>query len=404
MVQALTGGKIEETPMLPPVKDGATMALGMTDNQVEGAAAVRFPLNEQRRFEVVWANLFEGKVSRAVVDDAVALRTGGNYEPRGIGLAASAKWRLLSITAGGIFFAPVSASDAPLYFLDHRGRAERSNYPGFPQKTLDGSSLFAAADAVRVDGKTVPVANVHPDAERREGALTADAVGLVRARPQGASFVFDSLALAPSSTSPFGVTADTSFAYIGDAPLFVVRSFSEALGVTSVDLFPFRADGPVVGARSSAPTQADAAAKPRACTAADRTKTARVVVPWEPGTRRGIVVEAPDGTRFSALASNAMVLYGTPESPCIAAIDGVPVREEDGAPAGDEADRVLVYPGDMEHGWFFRAGVDGNTIETRPMRCRVDPNVSLPPALERVIESGARVPTRAPIRRRPNKP
>ena len=404
MVQALTGGKVEETVMLPPVKDGSTMALGVTDNQVEGAAAVRFALSEQRRFEVVWANLFEGKVSRATVDDATALRTGGSYEQRGVGLSATARWRLLSITAGGIFFAPVSLGEAPLYFLDHRGRSERSVYPAFPRATLDGANLLAAPDAVRVDGKSVPVANVHPDAERREGALTADTVGLVRARPQGNGFVFDSLALAPSSTSPFGVTADTSFAYIGDAPVFVVRSFSEALGATSVDLFPFRADGLVVGGRTSAPSQTDAANRPRACTAADRTKTARVVVPWEVGTRRGIVVEAPDGTRFSALASNSMVLYGTPESPCIAAIDGVPVREDDGAPAGDEADRVLVYPGDMEHGWFFRAGVDGNTFETRPMRCRVDPNASLPPALERVIESGARVPVKPPPRRRPARP
>ena len=412
MVHAQLGsGKIEETTLLAPVRDPATVAVAVSarangeSDQVEGAAAVRFSTaNDRGDLEIAWANLFEGQVSRAVIAGAEPPAPNVNFSPRpapvtalpNVSIAGTARVTLLSITAGGIFVRPLLASgDPPLYFVDHRGRVEKSGYPGFPSITLDGQTLGAVVDAVRVDGKSVPVANVRPDGQAHD-ALTGDSVGLVRARPRGHGFVFDALSLAPSTQSPFRVTTSTGFSYLGDVPLYVVRTESFDGGV-AVDLFPFRADGAVVGPSFASPSQLDASVRFRACTAADRAKTPRVVVPPELGTRRAIVIEGPDGARFATLLSDHFALYGTRASPCVAALDGVPVREEDGAIVLDGADGALVYPGDLEHSWFFRVGAEPNTADARAMRCRVDPNAALPPALEAALESGVVRPKAKPL-------
>ena len=70
----------------------------------------------------------------------------------------------------------------------------------------------------------------------------------------------------------------------------VLLSLRRADGSMQSQLFPLRADGPVLGAPIAAPTQRDLPEAPAPCSARQRADTSRVLVPWSPGRRRPVVV------------------------------------------------------------------------------------------------------------------
>ena len=140
--------------------------------------------------------------------------------------------------------------------------------------------------------------------------------------------------------------------------------------------------------------------RPRGCLVA--------CTPAEPGTRRGILIEGPDGSPFAALASGGMIMYGNSTSACGAVVEGISVNED--AP---DRERALVYLDALDHSWFFRRGV-ADAVEARPMTCRPAPaGTVLPLELQSALDAvtpagpgivvGRRPPGRRPpvIRRRP---
>lgn len=391
MVHGLPTGKIEEASLLAPTRDPAGVAV-LVQRQIEGAVAIRFPITAAMlssaqplaRVEVAWENLYEGKLSRGTIaDTGASAQPGLSFQQRGPSVTAQAQVDLASVSAGGTYvrFLRAGGDQDNLFFVDHRGQIEKQPYPSFPERTLGKRGLALRADAVRVDGKTVPFATVR-SAESSGDEDGADTLGFFRARPGGGPP--EAISIAPGPSSPFGIDSNTSFSYQGGQPLFVHLGFTRRTSAWSVDLYPFRADGPVLGAPIHAPSQGVAMDKLRVCNAADRAKTPRIVAGPEPGTRRAIIVEGPDGARFAALVSQSAVLYGTFDAPCVGTLDAVPVQSDD-APV-ESTDRVLVPLSDLEHSWFFRVGA-GETVETRTMRCKVDPAASVPPAVVRALEA-----------------
>lgn len=393
MIHGSAAGRIEEAQLLPKLAKADGVAV-VALPQVEGAAAMRFVTREPsakpevialgRRgdletaqpsaIEVAWENLFEGKLSRATLRPTPPITTsfGDSPDP---GPAREARPALLSISAGGIYVRPAADDSAEIFFIDHAGKVERSAYAAWPTKTRLGEPLQVNADAVRVGTTTVPFA-IARSAARTTGNNDQHAATGLLGRGRGFGF-----AIAPAKDGALGLDTHTSFSYAGGAPLLVVETQHAQSGAWDILTFPFRADG-VVGDAKVAPTQARAIEKPRVCTADDRAKTPRIVAPAETGTRRAVLIEGPDGSRFAALASSTMVLFGTDASPCQAALDANPSRNLD---PGEESFRALVSFGEQS-GWLFRGAKE---IEARPMTCRVDPKAEVPQELSRDLDGSA---------------
>jgi hypothetical protein len=380
VVHALPGGKIEEVPLFPPIARSSKSALLVSGTQIEGTAAVRFVVPTTngpggdpgvKSLEVAWENLFEGKISHATIRDAGFV----NHTFRGADRAELALPGFVSISNGGIYVRPGPRATDPVYFLDHRGKSERMSPARFPERDISGGELSLHSDMVRLGSRNVSIA-------------TQD--GLAVFRGHAGSDEVDVMTLSPAPGQGFDIEhTAASFSYLGSAPMLVQFATNRA-GQVRGGFFPFRADGPLLGPRSAVPTQAALAARYRGCSAQDRATTPRVVAPVEPGSRRGVLIEGPDGSRFAALVSNDLVLYGTADSPCGGALDAIPVEDN----RGDEIDRVIVSLSDLERAWFFRA--INERIEARSMTCRLSPGASLPAAVLRIVE-GDETPRRGRV-------
>ena len=77
--------------------------------------------------------------------------------------------------------------------------------------------------------------------------------------------------------------------------------------------------------------------------------------------------------------TDAAILYGSPESPCLGAFDTDLVRVTSAASGARE--RALVFADGPS--WLFRLAPDSARreprVEYRSMSCRPDPNLELPP-------------------------
>jgi hypothetical protein len=248
----------------------------------------------------------------------------------------------------------------------------------FPDRDVSGEELSMRPDMVRVGSRNVPVA-FHESRVAFRGHTGSDEVEV--------------LSLFPAPGQGFDISSSVSFSYLGSTPM-LIHLATERSGLIRAGLFPFRADGAVLGPRTAAPTQAGLAARFRGCSAQDRATSARVVAPAEPGSRRGVLIEGPDGSRFAALVSAEAVLYGTADSPCGGAIEAIMVEDVN---RGDEIDRALISLSDLERSWFFRSIND--RIEARSMTCRLSPGAPLPPAVLRAVETDepARRPRSGPL-------
>lgn len=383
LVQVAQGSnRIDESKLFSPVT-GATRVAYALRKTPEGAVAIRYKVpteteaqNLQMKtdkngnpvtvkmagVEVVWANVYEGKTGRATIADAGTLAFGDDYYPNWQNPEALpfAQPSLVSTTGGGVFLKPHNSSGTETFFIDRSGKVDAtfkfSDVPGRGSPILSGAVL---------DNKPMSIAML-------------GTAGVARAN---SSEDWEMINLGPSDEGPTGfeitqLLSPTSF----NGSVYVTHAVAfKQGGRTYAEAFPLRGSGAVVGERIAMPTQTDLAlAKFKPCSAADRSKSPRIVVPAEVGTQRPIVIESPDGTFQSALLTTAMVGYGTPQSPCAAVVEAFPVPD-DTAIAPPPLESALVLFNDLEHSWFFRQGVaEAGVVEARQMRCKVDNNAPVP--------------------------
>lgn len=381
--EAIAGTRrIETRALLRPVARPENYALIALD-QVEGVAALRYQVPEVREgdarlrnVEVAWANLLENRLVQTRVAD------GGPYAPgdytggdEGVRRAAPS---LVSITQGGLYVRLHQAAGdrQDTLFLDGRGVqvVPKVDWPSVAMKS-------GRAEMVHVDGAHVPV------------LLLGGGRVIVRAERAADGWSFSAFTLGVSEPSRFGLIQNHNIAYAGGRAGIHAEEFDPLEMRAQGRVFTVRASGPVVDPPVAVPTQLSLADRPNRCTAEERAKTPRVVVPYHAGTRHPLIVsEGNEPPR--AFLTMAAVLHGTPQSACAAAFDAEPVSLEGQATVRSE--RAILPLDDLEHAYLFRVvnrpGAQDPRVEYRLMSCRFDPGVELPPEVYRA--PGTSVPRR----------
>lgn len=368
-----TGGsrpKVESVSLLGAVPKPNDVAFAAV-NQIEGAAALRFPAPENsattqlRNVEVVWDNLIEGKVVRARIADAGAALVN-DFARTGFG-AQRAQPNLLSIAEGGLYLRIHYSlgENQPTLFLD--GRSTTS----VPEVQWPGSSpLGAHAEMSHVGSTHVPI------------LMVGQGAALVRARREGTTWTFDALGTGLSDPNRFGLTQTRDLAYVKGKAGLQVTAWDAEGNRRDNSLFVFRANGAVSDPPVSLPTQLDAGDKPVRCGSAHKSDTPRTVVPFQGGTRHPVVV-TDTSEPMRVLLTNQAVMYGSAKEACVAALDAevVSIDPTIGTP---EQERAILVMDDLEHSWIFRTtyGTMGELrVEYRVMSCHFDPNVEAPPEI-----------------------
>jgi hypothetical protein len=365
-------GKVQSTPLLEAAAHPEQHAYAVLA-QVEGVAAVRYRLPEATPgktsltdVEISWQNFIEGKTVRARLQDGGPY-VAGDYVSVG-GRVQRAQPDLLSIASGGIYLRlhKTPRADQPTLFLDGR-RVESLLAPSWP---LD-SRYPGRAEMIHIGNSHVPALFVGRGA------------ALARARRSGSKWQFDAYATGLIDPASFGLVAIDNIAYVGARAGLYVEVQDGTGAVASAQIFPIRADGPVVDLPVPVPTQRSLGDRPEACDAARRAHTPRVVASFQPGTRHPVIVtDSVEGPR--TLLTGFAVLYGSPEAPCAAAFEAVGIAAETGQPTRDSA---VILVDDMEHSVLFRrAGERAPRIEYRNMACRFDSTLEIPPEVYRAIK------------------
>jgi photosystem II stability/assembly factor-like uncharacterized protein len=365
-------GRVQSTSLLDAAPRPEQHAYAVLA-QVEGVAALRYRLPEATPgktsltdVEVSWQNFLEGKAVRARLPDGGAY-VAGDYVSTG-GRVPRAQPDLLSIAAGGIYLrlhkAPREAQ--PTLFLDGR-RVEFLSTPSWP---LD-SRYPGRAEMIRIGGSHVPTLFVGRGA------------ALARARQRGNQWEFDAVSTGLIDPASFGLVELDTIAYVGARAGLYLEVQDGTGALASAQIFPIRADGPVVDLPVAVPTQRSLGDKPEACDAARRAHSPRIVASFQPGTRHPVVVtDSVEGPR--TLLTGFAVLYGSPEAPCAAAFEAVGISAETGQATRDSA---LILVDDMEHSVLFRrVGERSPRIEYRNMVCRFDSTLEIPPEVYRAMK------------------
>lgn len=357
--------RLETITLLRPPPKGSHTAFAVS-SQLEGGAALRYTFDREkdgsvtltkspRDVEIAWENNFDGKVSHAKIAKTTTAMGMDDVEINDP-LPSRARLGSLSISQGAIFVQLFSGR-GPLQVIDYAGHVETLDAREAPNLSLAGEAIPFRPEYVRVGGKPIQLGFSAFGVVRLDTVPQAFALGMPgdQARADSATLVYKN----------------------GEPSLYhVYRPGSDGSDVGTVHAF--HGTGPVVDAGTPALTQRDVAFTMRPCTDAERTSTHRIVARGSRPTVRGIVVEAPDGGFFAGAVSEEMVLYGTPSAPCVTALDGSTVAEED---SGVPSDRLLVMMNDLDHGWFFRRS-ERAPVEARSMKCRLNPKESLPKPVE----------------------
>ncbi|HEY4160347.1 MAG TPA: hypothetical protein VGM29_19680 [Polyangiaceae bacterium] len=358
--------RTELVSLLKPLERGDGYAFAYS-NQIEGPAALRYATvdrNERdthlRDVDVAWDNAFESRSYHARLAD------GGAYEPQDYeraGRSEIAAPALLSIAQGGLYLRLHHAADnaQETWFFDGKTSA---HFPAVSWPVAPSSS-GSGPDVVHQDGVHLPI------------LLFQDHPGIVRARLEHGAFVFDAETVSLPKPELFLAQQQTTIAYRGQSAGVYVQ-VSEPGHHAHARFLPFRASGAVLDDAVAVPTQSDLPDRPNPCSNDERTLTPRVVASELPGTRHPIVVSDPLDPPRTFLTARA-VLHGTPEHPCVAMFDAEPVLSDAGV---SRSERLLVDPGDLDHGWLFRttvgAGSDAARSEYRLMKCHYDPTLEIP--------------------------
>jgi hypothetical protein len=365
--------RVDTVTLFPPSTRPNDFALAVLP-QIEGAAAVRYvvptPNSKDaniKNLEVVWDNLFEGRVMRGRLANAGAAQPG-DYESDGPGVSR-ARPDLLSIAERG------------LYLRVHAKAGERQPTLFFDGKSVtELPSLEWPPTVVRAGrGEMAHLGNTHAFLK-----ILGRGSAVVRAVNQGGRTEFAAFTLGLATPGQFGVAELAGISYVKGSAALHLETIDEAGRFARARLFPLRETGPAVDAAIPAPTQLDLDAKPSACPAGERSATARVIAHYSPGTRHPVVIsDAVDPPR--SMISSSAVLHGTPEAPCAAAFELEPVVTP-GDPNASTTERALILLDDLEHAWLFRpAEAKGEQlgVEYRTMNCRFEPSLEVPAEIQR---------------------
>jgi hypothetical protein len=358
-------GRLETVRLLEPVPRAEEYAY-LVSRQIEGVAAVRYRLPEAipgrtnlTDVEVVWDDLIAGRVGRARLADG-GPSVPGDYVV-GRGRARRAQVDLLSVASGGIYLRLHARAPAQsTWFLDGK-QAESLPAVEFPRD----ARFTANAEMVHADGIHSPI------------LLVGSGAAVVRARRERASVSFDAFATAMIDPAAFGVVQLQSIAYVSGRAGLHLEVRDEAGSSARGMIFPFRGEGEVVDPPVPVPTQLALGERPASCEAEARKRTPRVVSSEQAGTQHAVVVsDAALGPR--TLLTGRAVLYGTVESPCVAAYSAMSAPA-DSAQAPREG--ALILMDDLEHSVLFRVGGERENahIEYRYMSCHFDPSLDAAP-------------------------
>jgi hypothetical protein len=356
----------ERRVLLAPVARPEDFAFAST-LQVEGAAAVRFPVRggELVNLEAGWVNLVEDRSYAARLASAGTLLPV-DYQTTAAA-ARAARPALISVAPGGLFLRPHGTGrDAQAtYFLDGKQSVE---LPAVRWPV--GVSL---SEMTAVERAPVPF------------AVTASGAQLLVARRVGSTWSFHAKAIGLAKPAAWGVLQEWDIAYSGAQPGVALVWHQRAGAYERAWFHPFAAAG-VTGTPVPLGTVLDAGVRPRACTEEERARTPRWVSP-RVGLARHLVIVQEGAEPVRVFATERGVVHGPPEATCVAALDG----ERIGAVARDGAEEgLLVFPGQLDHSYLFRRiparetsggppgkGRDG-AVEVRALACRFDPSAEIP--------------------------
>lgn len=364
-------GKLDPVRLLLPVARPEAYAFRSV-GQYEGVAAIRYRLPEAKPgrtqlsdVEVVWDDVLSGTRGRAL------LAEGGEHIPGdyvvGRGRAHRAEPEFVSIASGGIYLRLHARSpQQPTLFLGSES-VDRLPPVAWPPDERFPSRM----EMIHADGVHTPVLLV------RGGAA------VVRAHPAKSGFDFDAFASGMIDPATFGLIQTQSIAYLAGRAGLHLEVFNGSGSVSYSRIFPFLSTGEVLGPPVEVPTQRALGALPVACNRAQRKRTPRVVAEPQSGTQHPVLIQDPALGSLPMLTRLA-VLYGTREQPCASAFEawGAPAERTDAV-----SESALVLLEDLEHSVLFRMVEErgARRIEYRSMTCRFDPNLELPPEVERIL-------------------
>ncbi len=423
--------------LLGPAPKGARVAVDLAP-QMEGYAAVRvrLPLDAAGKLkvgapmtgiEVAWENFMDGTSAHATVADAGPFEAG-DVRASPLDPEDHLEASLVSVSLKGVFVrphGPGTASSSSAYFLDASGKAERFEYPPWPQTSQDGRKVEIRSDAAVAEGATLGVARVisGPDEPRT--------VLLGRPPPRGGgSHAWEIVATSVAPAATGGLVVADEWTYVGPALGFTTLVTDARRDRAWGYYHPFRADG-TFGPVMPVPTQLDLPDRPRGCSAVERASSPRMEAPLFQGgqlmfvgTRHPVMVSEalgatpgaaarttggsprpapaspktapPTGGDAYLLLTSSAVIHGTPASPCLAAWQAI---------GATRAQVSAVIPADLGRSWLFRPAASepvakapkavkggkpakaarpveqGSAIEVRAMSCRFDPTARPPEAV-----------------------
>jgi hypothetical protein len=355
------------TLLEPGTGEGSACAVR---NQAEGIAALRYRHDKDpaggvrpgrmRQIEIAWDHQLKGKIFHATIRD------GGPMQPRDIsdtrrGEASMANAQMLSVADDGVFLCPhatcgENARDALL--VDERGRVRNVRLPDPPSRGYGDRPVPHRDYVVRSGGNDVFL------------SVILDGGAVLRKRPAaGDRWTTEALALLPTTALADGFRGTLTWAFQGDSLAGMVFTATHPSQPGFAQLL--RLDTPSgVAAPSDAPTQSDLGDPPRACTAADRKGSLRIIVPSQHDTRHPIVVRG-DRNAVYVLLSDYAVIYGPKGSACLSMYDTIASSTTPGNVS------ALINAGNLDRSWLFMPAPAGG-LRWRSMRCRFEPGATVP--------------------------
>jgi hypothetical protein len=356
------GQRVTPVLLLPPKPNAAGVAVHAR-TQVEGAAALRYTfatdadgsarIGSPMRVEVAWDNQLEGSVYRTTLPTPEPLRAGDVTIANDVATANAA---ILSITSDGIHVCPHAQCDPnsePSFFVHRRGAVEVVPPIPWPSEGL-GGALALNHELIRLGGKNVSVALLQHrpvvlrSRERRDGSYQFDALALapLKAKMEG---IDDFMIWSYLSTSTMGLSYLLYKPEAGLVRAYVLR-FDTSEGVAEV---------------LEAPTPKNLSDPPVSCTEAQRRDSFRIVSPRISGTEHRVVVQ--HGSHRYVMTTDLSVLYGSPSSACVDALDARSDRRPEF--------RALISMRDMQHSWLLAK--QGTTLRWWGLACLFDPDAVL---------------------------
>jgi hypothetical protein len=353
--------KTREQLLLPPARDRAAVAQRVA-RQMEGYAAVRAFTGKRRgngartaRLDAAWVNYMtdtQGRASlpaSAVIDDDDITPGARPFLITGV----------LSVSPRALVLRHSDQRDSTWVFgLD--GKLTLSGrYRNWPAITMKRSR----SDAVVAGGTPFAVGMHYPNEE------AYSTLSLARLDGQGAArFV----TIAPAWRDDRIV--DTHWTYHGDEVGIAVHVIDTASQRGFGQFVAFTKDGQLA-APIAVPTQLDLPSPAKPCSDEERRSTPRIVAPLADGTRHPLLVTSTSGNLI--LISGRTIVHGTPVAPCVAAWHATTLTH-------NKLRMSAIVSGDLRDAWLFRAtpGI-ATALDYRAMKCKLDPNASVPVELWR---------------------